>query len=315
MKGKSLFLVVSLLISLYIPNSSYATTSQVVQEDDEDQYDFIAQLKDASEEVASAKLKIKAYRVDKIYYNHILKVILKMLNPSSNKFRGDQSIRSALALINELIRIHKNEIYLSESKRKKLRELLATAHEIRSRIKKLPQEKTRICLSKINLADYEPEVQQFILKMASGKKKIIQTVGVNVSVAATGGLQGGLCIGQAVTPYGFRRMVIGGSGGVMVTPHVAIMAEYASREFPGDSLVNTSRCKLVGGGNVRGGVGLCGGIGAPMNEDRIESAEVGIGLLIGAGIRGTVLGEVLPLPNDLKRFRNNIGLFPESGLL
>lgn len=275
----------------------YNQNSHAMSETD-DACEISEAISEAEKQAVENRMKEVLYQGDKVYYNQVLKVISKLLRPSLHKLRGgNKSLIASLELMDELLRIHKNEVYGSAEKIARLEELIHTAKGIYSNTRKLPRERVDADLS---TKKYEPELASFIQTMSL---ETIDTLGMNITVSPILGVQGGICFGRSISSYGCRHVVIGGNVGMAALPYIAATIERA--KF--NKRVNI-------GGGVKIGLGPGGGISDGGPGD-ISSTELGICILGGVVERVIKVWGLSRLLDDLKYFRKNIGLVPESGVL
>lgn len=292
---------------------------------------LIGQAEDIWENYKTAfrtKVAKRFYGRDKGEYNRILNPVRGLLDSvKDNQCKGGNlRIIVAMDIIQKLVHIHKNEVYGSEEKREKLRDLLKYTHKNVARVDRLPKKRVHLEVLPSSWDQYYPEVQGFFAILFSQAERA-PTVGVNLHILFN---QFGFSFGRIRTLTGSRRAIAGFNGGVCPIPCVGATAQY-SEVIPNTAEIRALEAAglIVGFGCSMGRKDGAGYLGLTKYDDLMPvSYEAGVligGLIMSSesarnrdgfgGIGATVPVKLFRLPCDLKYFREKIGLLPESGKL
>lgn len=237
-------------------------------------------------------LKKMLFTEEKASYNKILKKIGKILQDPADARKktkgGQERIDEGINLLNELIKIHKEEVYCTIAKQGRIQGLLKRSKD--SLLKFEAQKEERLFCERIysgNIDELEEETKSFLNDLILGKR-LTTTVGGNIVIGL--GFMGGLgsTVGISKNPCGYSRVIVNGQavGGYWGIINMAAGAYQVEQK--------KSKAGLVGcvmSPNLT--VGLGGGAWNNNWENKpnlpvSKYIEVGLGFM--GGVKGVLLG-------------------------
>lgn len=345
LKRIPLVLIVAALVMMFLLPTSYATLSDLVDVKEEEvspvfqqkvrevqqhyyerclqerQEAERRQAEDRRKKIEESRKECKRSSIADLFaedwktYKKILFILKNMIEPLMKKRcrGGDARVESVVGIMNDLVKIHKQETYCTPEKTRKLDRLLRRA--------KREKEELHNVLSLPFQVDFsgkmEPETRQFFQEFIN-QHCHAHTVGANLSAGffVTGdiGLSGGVS----------RKDILGKRSAVVMAKYGCGVGFVLSGTV-GYNLLDLEKKGTIishpiigpsGGEDMvvyTGGMGLGGSLGVRNYKCKPVSIDAGLSLGIAGANTGFIGKEIFSIGYDLKHFAKNCGLHPETG--